>query len=302
MTFAKLAPLLAARGFNPVPIAPNTKAPTIVDWQIPRPPEAWPAKCATWGVGILAATAPAIDLDLRHAELVELLVEMADDTLGGAPLRIGQPPKSLLAFSTSEPFAKTTTRWLALPGEPFDATGYQPHRIEVLGSGQQWVAYAVHPGTGKPYIWPRGCILDLDRLDLPELTTSTAARFVEASERVLIAAGCIPIRKGAGGRWERDLPRPHHHPAPTTPNGCSGGSGDRWDRSWQEMGAEAIAKRVDPGAYRSSGGWRVKCPVHQGQSDNSLVITNSEAGGIVAHCFAGCRYPEIAAELERICA
>src|SRR5690606_1263030 len=36
--------------------------------------------------------------------------------------------------------------------EVLSSTG-QIHRVEVLGRGQQFVAYHVHPDTGRPYEW-----------------------------------------------------------------------------------------------------------------------------------------------------
>jgi hypothetical protein len=52
-------------------------------------------------------------------------------------MRIGKAPKALYLYRTNEPFTKISM-----------------HPIEVLGVGQQFVAYAIHPETGKPYEWP----------------------------------------------------------------------------------------------------------------------------------------------------
>jgi len=39
----------------------------------------------------------------------------------------------------------------------------------VLCLGQQFVAYAVHPDTGAPYVWPEEGLADLDIDSLPDL-------------------------------------------------------------------------------------------------------------------------------------
>lgn len=47
-----------------------------------------------------------------------------------------------------------------------------------------------------------------------------------------------------------------------------------------------IAQQCD-GAHTDKGGWRAKCPVHQGESDTSLHLWEDD-GQICFHCFAGC--------------
>lgn len=47
-----------------------------------------------------------------------------------------------------------------------------------------------------------------------------------------------------------------------------------------------IAQQCE-GAHTDKGGWRAKCPVHQGESDTSLHLWE-EDGQIAFHCFAGC--------------
>jgi len=47
-----------------------------------------------------------------------------------------------------------------------------------------------------------------------------------------------------------------------------------------------LAQRCE-GAHHDKGGWRAKCPVHQGSSDTSLHLWE-EHGEIRVHCFAGC--------------
>ena len=58
--------------------------------------------------------------------------------LGDTPaLRIGRAPKRLLVYRAAEPFR-----------------GIRRAPLELLGLGQQFVAHAIHPDTGRPYDWP----------------------------------------------------------------------------------------------------------------------------------------------------
>ena len=56
-----------------------------------------------------------------------------------------------------------------------------------------------------------------------------------------------------------------------------------------------IAQQCE-GAHRDKEGWRAKCPVHQGQSDNSLHLWE-EANALRVHCFSGCHPKDI---MERL--
>lgn len=53
------------------------------------------------------------------------------------------------------------------------------------------------------------------------------------------------------------------------------------------------------GAKRVSGGWIACCPVHDDRSP-SLKLIDAEAGGVVAHCFAGCDWREVQAALAAL--
>ncbi len=204
--FAEVAPHLEATGYQPVPIKPGHKAPMLDNWLAGHPVEHWlphrhpsgrVTDCSRWGTGVLAATCPAIDIDIRDRACDRALVELADDMVGGAPFRVGNAPKVLLPFSTPEPFAKTVTRWFALPGEDWRAPGYEAHRVEILGERQQFVAYAVHPGTGRPYRWGRGEPMCAHLVDLPEITEELAAEYAVAAEEILVD---VMVAPPSGGR------------------------------------------------------------------------------------------------------
>ncbi len=63
--------------------------------------------------------------------------------------------------------------------------GIKRHPLEVLCLGQQFLAYADHPDTCAPYAWPEEGLADLDITDLPEITTETAAAFLDEAYALL---------------------------------------------------------------------------------------------------------------------
>ena len=113
-TFEALAPVLHELGYHPVPIRPGTKAPTASGWQTPRT-RVMAASVQVLGTGILTASTPAVDLDIRDKALVRALIELIEELIGGAPIRIlqatdaGEPlPK---AFASSDHFDCRQCPW-----------------------------------------------------------------------------------------------------------------------------------------------------------------------------------------------
>ncbi|HEX6015439.1 MAG TPA: PriCT-2 domain-containing protein [Geminicoccaceae bacterium] len=149
------------------------------------------------GVGLLTATTPAVDIDVRHLEIADAVDRVVVAALGDAPVRYGAAPKRLRLYRTSEPFPKVVTAGYRLPGDAPDA---KAHKVEVLGAGQQFVAYGIHPGTGRPYFWPDDSPLDLERDDLPELNAELAARIVAAAETILAKVGAAAENRARAAR------------------------------------------------------------------------------------------------------
>jgi hypothetical protein len=188
-------PKIADQGYRIVPIQPGTKRPTGKGWQKfghhqdDVDIERFVRDTPQWGIGILTAFIPAVDIDVRDPTLALQLHELALQKLGIAPFRIGAFPKRLLPYRTDEPFAKVASRGFRLPGDrPED----KPHRIEILGNGQQFVAYAVHPDTGRPYEWFDGGPLEVAQEDLTPITEEQARAYLREAERLILEAGGRP--------------------------------------------------------------------------------------------------------------
>lgn len=140
--YKKKSSLLYARGFEPIPIAPGKKYPTLKGWPtIELPITPWPEGC---GIGLRTGLLTAIDIDIYAPDMVAELLRCFDGT--EIITRVGQPPKTLIPVICPELNKKlTSNKWADLDGVA--------NQIELLSYGQQFVAYGIHQGTGKPYQW-----------------------------------------------------------------------------------------------------------------------------------------------------
>ena len=165
---AKHGEALIDQGYTIIPIQPGKKAPGFDGWQKSK---ATKGQLKDWldggfknaGVGILTRTTCAIDIDCMDEEAALHFEAWCIEHMGTAPVRIGKAPKRLLLYRTSEPFKKRKST------EYSDDWG-EKQQIEVLGDGQQFVAFHIHPDTGNPYTWVDQSPLTIRANDLTEIT------------------------------------------------------------------------------------------------------------------------------------
>lgn len=132
------------------------------DWLAAPTPEqeqldAWCAMGA--GVGIRTEDGlVALDIDSTDEDTAKCAEALALKHLGPAPIRIGNAPKRLLVYTTTE-------------ARPYQSIHHDTQRIELLTKGRQFVAYGIHPKTRKPYVWlaPLTHVLDLARVTQAQL-------------------------------------------------------------------------------------------------------------------------------------
>ncbi len=193
---------LAELGYRIVPLPPGSKGPHRRNWQHLNADAAQVRKwyqngSADDGIGILAATAPAIDVDVMDPEIAQAMSDAIDAIFPGVALmtRTGMAPKFLIPFRADEPFRKLTSATYT--------DGTHDHKVEILADGQQWVAYHIHPVTGKPFAWFDGItddgIRSVPLADLPVLDVAHAQAVIDAFEA--IAADMV-----AKGLWQRKSP------------------------------------------------------------------------------------------------
>lgn len=169
---------LVDNGYSVIPIMPGTKVPgrftggewsPYPDWtrHCDRPTK--PFEVDIWqrwpgcGVGIATGAVVGIDIDILDGELAIQLAGLATTMLGDTPcLRIGRAPKRLLVYRTDTPFP-----------------GRKRLPLEVLARGQQFVAYAIHPDTGQPYIWPEESLLDVPLAKLPAVSEAQVMEWLD---------------------------------------------------------------------------------------------------------------------------
>lgn len=171
---------LVDNGYSVIPIMPGTKVPgqfrsgewtPYPDWSrhCDRPTK--PFEVDIWrrwpgcGIGIATGAVVGIDIDILEGALAIQLAELATSMLGDTPcLRIGRAPKRLLVYRAETPFA-----------------GRKRHPLELLARGQQFVAYAIHPDTGRPYEWPDESLVEMPLSRLPVVDEAGCTAFLDAA-------------------------------------------------------------------------------------------------------------------------
>lgn len=208
-------PAVIERGYRIVCIAPNDKFPIGQAWQESNTSISQLRKWLSdgrknHGVGILTERAPAVDIDCHDADLVAEMVTWVREEYGDAPVRVGHAPKTLLVFRSTEPFAKVLSSSWSAPDAPVIRGKPARYRLEILGRGQQFVAYGTHPETRKAYSWTHGTSpVTVDWHDLPELTVAGAQRIAAKFDQLAKAKGWEVAGKarvqGTSDEWDANL-------------------------------------------------------------------------------------------------
>ena len=133
--------------------------------------------------GLLCGDLVGVDIDVLDRDHAHRLTCIATEMLGMTPAsRIGRAPKILLAFRTDAPFDKVQT-------SEFHMLDDTVARVEVLATGQQFVAFGIHPVTKAPYHWPECSPLDVALHELPVVSRDRCAAFIAAAETYLRKVG-----------------------------------------------------------------------------------------------------------------
>ena len=126
---------LLDNGYEPLPVVPGTKRPALSRWTEVAIDEAavtrWTHQYPDHGIGLRTGALVGIDIDVLDPDLAHQIDQLVRSRFGDTLMRVGLWPKRLLLYRTEQPFPKMSVRG-----------------IEVLGAGQQFVAFGVHPDTG----------------------------------------------------------------------------------------------------------------------------------------------------------
>lgn len=157
-----------------------------------------PRDCQDWagmgaGVGLRCHDVVAVDIDVTHGALADLVMGEVLMHLGFGPVRTGNAPKCLVLFRLAESGSWPTKKKLSF--EDWDGCG---HAVELLGGRQQFVVDGIHPKTRQPYSWDTHPASD-DAGGLDGLTTVTPEElntFLEAVAELLPVFDCEHVTIG----------------------------------------------------------------------------------------------------------
>ena len=172
--------------YLPLPIIPRDKRPATRSWVDPDyvPPMGY----GNYGVGIVCGRLPfpvaGVDLDITDKDLAKEMLSFVSSRTGATAYRIGRAPKTLVVCRHDEPRHKIMSK------------KYSCGRVEILGTGQQFVAFGTHPDTKQPYSWPQDSILDIGAANLPVITAELISEIIEQFETLAELSGYEPEKKG----------------------------------------------------------------------------------------------------------
>lgn len=191
--FAAFGQVLLDGGYLIIPIKSGYKRPALSEWQNARLTSHDLRNYPNNGIGVLcgqgAQPVAAIDIDTMNEALAARFVAWCQEHLGATCERVGQAPKVLLVYrAAAGGWGKATGAWFE------DATGNR-HRVEVLGNGQQFVAYHTHPDTGRPYQWVDlfGGLEAMRAADLPTITEAQVEEALQVFEAMAAEAGLVRV-------------------------------------------------------------------------------------------------------------
>ncbi|MHA6332657.1 phage/plasmid primase, P4 family [Qipengyuania sp. CAU 1752] len=189
-------------GFKVVPVKPGKKRPIHSGWeQFAAKPLRVHAKLVEHNpkasIGIDCKKTPTLDIDCNDSELVSQLREELVRSFGPLLERSGRYPRICIPFRSATPFRKmTSSTWLDDHG--------REQKLEVLGHGQQFVAYGHHPDTGQPYTWYReGAHAVLHETPLENLPVLTGDMAWDLCDRFDVLAQAKGWTKNARRRGRR---------------------------------------------------------------------------------------------------
>jgi hypothetical protein len=187
---------LIANGYDPVAV--KGKAPVGKGWNtrsntaeaIAAERTAYPSAIST---GLRTGRLVGIDIDIVPAPHVQAVKDLATKLLGCTLLERVGAKGAMLCYRNEAPIGKIT-----IAGKHPEHAG----KVEILGLGQQFVSYGIHPGTEKPYTWTNSYIgaepLKTPLAQLPEVDPDKLREFAEQAAQLLNNLGYSDAKVSAG--------------------------------------------------------------------------------------------------------
>jgi hypothetical protein len=127
--------------------------------------------------GLRTGRLVGLDIDIRDPAQAEAIQAIAFEVLGNGPMmRIGSKG-AMLVYRNETSISKIT-----ITDHPPDGRKRRT-LVEILGNGQQFVAYGIHPDTGKQYEWIDGIFNAPIHLPFDALSAVTPTRLREFAQR-----------------------------------------------------------------------------------------------------------------------
>lgn len=204
-----LLPRIHSNGFRCIPIRPGRKSTSQRGWtkfcsENPTNEQiaAWLGTFPDYGIGIACGWS-TVGIDIDEADPADALAleHLVKKRLGETPLkRTGRPPRSTLVYRVA-PGAIISSRHL--------------RNVDIIGDRGYFVAYGIHPGTGRAYAWSTDTPLSTKVSDLPGVTQAQVDSLIEqlsgghpASDRERQAGHTGSIRLAtisrSGAAWIRN--------------------------------------------------------------------------------------------------
>lgn len=209
-------PTLIKNGYSIVELPKGRKGPVRPGWQNhPLTLDDIESLDPADGVGILCGVGKyplcAFDFDIPDPELAaevkNRVIDEMDELFGGF-YRVGKAPKFLILVRASE------AGWRKMTTPRYRKGGIEA-QLEVLGKGQQFVAYHTHPETGEPYTWPERFFSGDPLMDGPEtlavITKAGVQKVFEIVDKAFREYGYLPSGS-ASAVVDGDMPAPKAEP------------------------------------------------------------------------------------------
>lgn len=193
--FKDQGPLLLVNGYRIVKIAGRGKNPIENGWtkKVVTKEDCENDNAADRSVGIICGEdVMCVDADIYEHELADRIMavirKLHPDRI--IPTRYGARPKFAMLFRNVDNLPPTRSP-MYTKGEGDERVTAQ---IEFRGKNQQFVAFGIHPATGKEYEWENGSPEFLSVEDLPALTSEDFDKIMQEIDAIARSFGYTPPR------------------------------------------------------------------------------------------------------------